>query len=219
MSLEEFVAANPTQFLELHNLRAKGRIGRNQMAFDLGVDVGQFDDEAEVRSAAVRLDDQFDLVMIAERMEESLVLLRHLLCWTVDDVVTFRQNVRQERYRTSLTSETKENILKWNMADKILYDYFYERFEEKVAIFGKRRMAMEVEELHEKTQSMYDVCVAHEVEARYITKRSHRPFSDLVLGFQLKGDSSATCKNLILPELPFTVKIKLKQRDFVYSYS
>ena len=39
-----------------------------------------------------KTDDDFDLVMIAERFEESLVLLSELLCWPLEDMVYLKTN-------------------------------------------------------------------------------------------------------------------------------
>lgn len=41
-----------------------------------------------------RADRQFGLVMLAERMEESLVLLSHFLCWDLNDVIVLKVNAR-----------------------------------------------------------------------------------------------------------------------------
>ena len=59
-----------------------GRFGRNQIAFDWGVSPQLFDKDPEIILKRIeQLDDQFELVLIAERMEESLVLLADRLCW------------------------------------------------------------------------------------------------------------------------------------------
>ena len=40
------------------------------------------------------LDAQFDLVLILERFDESLVLLQDLMCWPTEDIVYLKQNER-----------------------------------------------------------------------------------------------------------------------------
>lgn len=64
-----------------------GRIGTNQMAFDLGLSLSVMNDSKRVVEFIRRLDTEVDLVLIAEFMDESLVLLKHALCWTTQDVV------------------------------------------------------------------------------------------------------------------------------------
>ena len=59
--------------------RMNGYLGRNQQLWDLGLmDTLNFD---LVEAKVQEVDKNFQLVMIAEHFEESLVLLRHELCW------------------------------------------------------------------------------------------------------------------------------------------
>jgi hypothetical protein len=67
-----------------------GMIGINQMIFDLGMNVSDFNKPLAVGKYIEELDSQFDLVMILERFEESLISLKHLLCWNTDDLVVFK---------------------------------------------------------------------------------------------------------------------------------
>ena len=46
------------------------------------------------------LDAQFDLVMILERFDESLVLLQDLMCWPTEDIVYLKQNERTAKEST-----------------------------------------------------------------------------------------------------------------------
>ena len=40
------------------------------------------------------LDRQFDLVLILEHFDESLILLQNLMCWSTEDLVYLKQNER-----------------------------------------------------------------------------------------------------------------------------
>ncbi|GBN23350.1 hypothetical protein AVEN_218297-1, partial [Araneus ventricosus] len=73
-----------------------GKIGFNQMLFDLGMDDKAFSNNSAVMDYVRFVDSVFDLVMVRERMDESLVLLKELLCWDVDDVIIFHLNARNE---------------------------------------------------------------------------------------------------------------------------
>ena len=59
--------------------RIQGYLGRNQQLWDLGVT--DTTNLTMVQHRINQLDAGFDLVMIAEQFEESLVLLSHQLCW------------------------------------------------------------------------------------------------------------------------------------------
>ena len=56
--------------------RKKISMGRNQMLADFGVRVQDFDDPVVVNGKINEIDLTFDLLLVSERMEESLVLLK-----------------------------------------------------------------------------------------------------------------------------------------------
>jgi hypothetical protein len=113
-----------------------GLIGRNQMAWDMGLSPNIYDDEEAMRDEIERLDGEFDLVMVTERMEESLVLLRHLLHWSTDDVVHLNLNRRKSEKSPKLTSEERQILVKWLAADVQIYQHFSRRFEERISKFN-----------------------------------------------------------------------------------
>jgi len=51
------------------------------------------------------MDKIFDLVMITDRFEESIVLLRNLLCMSDEDVIYLALKVRRETQSTELTTD------------------------------------------------------------------------------------------------------------------
>lgn len=81
-SLEEFLR-EPRLFLRWRRARGKAPIPRmrNPMLYDFAVDIDMMDNGAAINRTIAELEARFDLVMIAERMDESLALLRRLLCW------------------------------------------------------------------------------------------------------------------------------------------
>ena len=73
----------------LKNLRIY-KIGLNQQLYDMGV----YEEAVNVNSyagssLARRKYDEFDLVMISEKIKESLVLLADYLCWPLNTVAIF----------------------------------------------------------------------------------------------------------------------------------
>lgn len=70
--------------------RYVGKIGWNQMLFDLGMKTSDMLNREKITRYIEFIDSIFDLVMISEKMDESLVLLKNALCWGVDDVVAFK---------------------------------------------------------------------------------------------------------------------------------
>ncbi|XP_012590311.1 PREDICTED: galactose-3-O-sulfotransferase 2, partial [Condylura cristata] len=91
-SLEAFLAAPRAYYNASQGLR--NAHARNNMWFDLGFDPDAAPEEGYVRARLAEAERRFPLVLIAEYFDESLVLLRRLLRWRLDDVVAFKVNAR-----------------------------------------------------------------------------------------------------------------------------
>merc|ERR1712071_561256 len=63
----------------------------NHMLFDLGYNVAMKDDH-ELQTTMHEIDGLFDLVLIQDRMPESLILLKHALKLTYLEVLSFHTN-------------------------------------------------------------------------------------------------------------------------------
>ena len=71
-----------------------------------------------------QLDSEFDLVMIQEYFDESLLLLRKMFCWEMDDIVYLAKAVRSQNLLIKLTDDLRKKISSWNHADVLLYKHF-----------------------------------------------------------------------------------------------
>ena len=63
-----------------------------------------------MRSRVSRLDSEFDLVLIAELIPESLVLLKEMLCWRTEDVAYADKNVNRKKRKRRGTGKEKEQF-------------------------------------------------------------------------------------------------------------
>ncbi|XP_070387590.1 galactose-3-O-sulfotransferase 3-like isoform X2 [Dermacentor albipictus] len=153
LSLEQLASGSRSLSARLARRRTRSKLGFNQMSFDLGLEPAQFANASAVRRFVERLDATFDLVMVAERINESLVLL----CADLDDVVVFRHNARQVRVQTRCglrrPATGVPRAAGWrrelNAADVQLYEHFARRFEQRVRRFG---MARELRLLEQRTR-------------------------------------------------------------------
>lgn len=76
--------------------------------FDLGLKRIHFSDQEFINNTIEDLDEAIDLVLIAEYMDESLVLLKRALCWDLDDVVYFTHRQRANDYKDlNITTKMK----------------------------------------------------------------------------------------------------------------
>ncbi|OTF77476.1 galactosylceramide sulfotransferase-like protein [Euroglyphus maynei] len=174
--------------------RLVGKIGINQMMFDMGMAPKDFENDDKIRQFIQRLDSVFSLVMVAERMEESLILLKRLLCWNFDDVVVFKVNARNSNSKHKINAIATKRIEQLNRADQMLYEHFTKKFDREVRKFGQTRMKREIDALRNRTKSYYEFCVnktitnANSQIVRFVTGRG----DNLICQFLTNNELSLT---------------------------
>ena len=77
------------------------------MAFDLGLEQDKFSNEEEVTEFIERMNKNINLVLIAEHFDESLVLMKRLLCWDSEDIIYVKHKVRHSLFRNNITTKQK----------------------------------------------------------------------------------------------------------------
>lgn len=122
-------------------------ITKNLLAHCLGVPLGFpegrtdiSEDPNAVRQYVEQLDSEFGLVMLMEYLDESLVLLRRLMCWDVKDMIyhAINRGAYRRNVSWSLLTPGDRRIHKlWSAVDYTLYDHFNRTFWSKVAEQGE----------------------------------------------------------------------------------
>ncbi|NXO74626.1 G3ST4 sulfotransferase, partial [Phainopepla nitens] len=112
---------------------------RNLQWFDFGLPEPAA--PAEVPALLERLGRVFPLVLLAERFDESLVLLRHRLCWPRDAVDVFPHNSRAAPPK--LPESQVRRLRRWNWLDWALYLHFNRSFWRQAEEFGLPRLREE----------------------------------------------------------------------------
>ncbi|KAL9962064.1 hypothetical protein ACROYT_G031133 [Oculina patagonica] len=128
---------NPPTFTQLNFTRFLYLI-RNPSMFNLGLDYKYYQNRGAVTRFIKFVDQEFDLILINEYFDESLILLKSLLCWDFEDILYLKQKVRTETERTPLSREMKANILSWNQADALLYNHFNRTLWRKILEAGPK---------------------------------------------------------------------------------
>ncbi|KAK3611394.1 hypothetical protein CHS0354_034834 [Potamilus streckersoni] len=108
----------------------------NRMSFDLGLERESFYNETEIERLLKTLDEDFSLIMLMEYFDESLVLMKRILCWETKDIIYVPLNTLQRGASFSLKSDDIKNLKKWNYADYRLYEHFQKVFWDKVHAEG-----------------------------------------------------------------------------------
>ncbi|XP_072017511.1 galactosylceramide sulfotransferase-like [Amphiura filiformis] len=141
---------------------AKGYIGhgKNPMLYDFGLENDEKLNGSRIDELIKQLSYKYDLVMISDYFHESLILLKELMCWSLEDIVFFPLNSRTNvTVPSSITSSMRKKIRQWNKGDVKLYDYFNKTFWRKVEEFGRNRMEREVELLKQRNEYLYKLCI------------------------------------------------------------
>ncbi|XP_063599678.1 galactosylceramide sulfotransferase-like [Penaeus indicus] len=184
----------------------KQKIFLNTIASYFGVkDPSDRITEREMDVKAKELQQSFDLVMITEMFDESLVLLKHLMCWETEDVAYVRAKVRQPDHRSRLTEAQKDKLRRLNRQDVFLYKFFRKIFEEKVKAFGKERMEREVKEIGEASERFIEDCGA-ELIGSFRTVKT----------WKVKKRSSI-CRMITLNGVDIEKQLRKRQRIWVRS--
>ena len=107
--------------------------GMNQQSFDLGQIHDKLSGMKAQKNFIDQIDKDFDLVMITERMEESLVLLADLLCVPLETVTIVKDiNVRSKINVKKLSQANREKLEQYQEPDRLLYDHFLRKLDQKI---------------------------------------------------------------------------------------
>ena len=109
---------------------------RNSMGKDFGFPSGILPSETlRIQSYLDKLNSEFLLVMIMEKFDESLVMMKRLLNWSFVDIVYHKTNSHKHN-PIILNATEKEKFRSTSFLDYEIYNYFTEVFETKLKTIG-----------------------------------------------------------------------------------
>ncbi|NXK15875.1 G3ST2 sulfotransferase, partial [Arenaria interpres] len=187
---------------------------RNTMWFDFGYDNNAENNKKYIQTVLREIEQNFHLILIADYFDESMILLKHTLCWDLDDVIYFKLNSRSQDTVQTLTPESKEQIKTWCSLDWELYLHFNQSFwrgiEETV---GLKELEKEVNHLRMRQKELMETCLSDQeaVGKDHINSKALLPFQSgaaNILGYNLKQNldkrTLRTCQKMVVPELQYT---------------
>ncbi|KAG9274564.1 galactose-3-O-sulfotransferase 3 [Astyanax mexicanus] len=206
---------------------------RNTLTFDLGGDKDR--PKADVANYAKRfaaeVERTFSLVMIAEYFDESLVLLRRLLSWELEDVLYVKLNMRLPSAKSSLSEQLTGKIRSWNAIDAVLYDHFNASLWRQLNAIGLACVAREVQLMKRAREQLVRGCFGGSMpqlrSAAQITNKDLRPWQPSakvgIVGYDLptnvtkrsSGLPQDMCLKLIMPEVQYT-RLLLRSQSLRY---
>ena len=96
----------------------------NSILFDFGMNPEDYGNKKKLENLISEIDQTFDLIMILEDFNESMVLLKNGLSWNYEDLLSVKLNVHNERTKTLISEMAKNTLRKWLMESYLFYDYF-----------------------------------------------------------------------------------------------
>ena len=118
-------------------------MSRNLMSFNLGFHTGfpsgspdLSHDSQVIDNWLNELEQNFLLVMLVEYMDESLVLLKRLMCWKLQDILYHKKNEGKYLKVDAVNKENFEIYKNWSNVDHRLYQHFSEVFWRKAHAQG-----------------------------------------------------------------------------------
>ncbi|XP_068164418.1 galactose-3-O-sulfotransferase 3-like isoform X2 [Antennarius striatus] len=204
------------------------RFTKNTMTFDLGKDKDHpATDTAYVQAFLAEMEETFSLVMITEYFDESLVVLRHLLSWDLEDILYFRLNMRKESTKKQLSPDLVSKARAWNALDTYLYDHFNASLWQKIGALGPGCVEREVRELRQAMDNLMRSCFKGTMPllaAKQINPESRpwQPAGDIdIMGYVLPENFShglsqhtqELCRKIILPGYVYGRMIQQSQAE------
>ena len=152
-------------------------LAQNPNAFDLGLNLDEQEISSNVDALIDIVDGDFDIVMILEYFDESLVLLMRRACWNIDDIVYYKLNARLETDKIlPLDASTKASILRKNHVDYKIYQYFAKRLMRQIGEEGKDFFT-DLDEFRDRLTFLRKSCIAGNTEEKVYGNKKKQSFT------------------------------------------
>ena len=209
-SLQLFLERSGIPFTMMRKINYEWLLIRNPLLHDLGLSFKFYQNLTAVNEYIQFLDKEFDLVMIMDYFDESLVLMKRLLCWNMDDILYLKLNDRQEEEKyIALNSDIRENIKRWNKADVLLFDHFNKSFWKRIENEGDT-FEEELATFRQRATKIKQSCVTNETGLQFLYAGKY------VKGYNLKHDLPEElrrlCEKMTMSENTYLKYLRGKQK-------
>lgn len=108
---------------------------KNSMARDFGINETKASDSMYIHKYLDELNSRFTLILTVEKFEESLVMMKRVLGWSISDILYLKTN--SYGHEPIILSEfEKKKVKQTNFLDFEIYEYFSKIFNEKLKHVG-----------------------------------------------------------------------------------
>jgi len=194
-----------------------GWFGKNQILWDFGMTPVEMEVPRLVNQKIDQLSQEFDLVMIAEKMDESLLLMQDLLCWPLESITYLDQNQRKPEERNQMSEETREVLEQWLWADYMVYDHFRSVLDRKITEYetgqnsGPHQLQDRVFRLRSANRDLKRRCVVDHTDNAGGLEGHFKVALPNILGYKIKKDNFEQCRLYATTEPYFTNLLRTRQ--------
>ena len=213
-SLENFLQ-NATYYFDQMKQKYLFTLLKNPALFDLGLDTKYHENLTVVENYIRFLKQEFDLVMLMEYFDESLVLLKRRFCWKMEDILYFKLNERLDKEKQKVTKLAKEQIRNWNSADVLLYQVFNQTLWRMIELEGPD-FSKDLALFREEKEAMENKCLQ---EGNFLTHLwGRKTVQGYAVKLNISKDLQITCdKMIMIPYLDYLRKKLAKQLQAIRS--
>ena len=180
---------------------------RNSMGFDFGFESGAKPQSTNATLNTLKLlDKELKLVMVMEKFDESLVMLKRYLGWKMEDIIYLRGNSHKHD-KIDITDEQRAKHKETCFLDYAIYDYFTERFRERVAAEGLE-FQKEVELFQSYINKTQSFCANTNANTN-TNNKTHFSASNWNSEFVITRDD---CEQMKLPEPKFLDQLRQRHK-------
>ena len=195
----EIFMKNVSHYYYNATFKYKNKIrSKNGQLFDLGVNIT--DNNTEIIRRKIRtLDEEFDLVLITEYFDESLILMKKILCWSFDDILYISAGVRSKSHRYSISEDLQRKIRQWNAGDVLLYNHFNKTLWRKIEEYGPT-FQTDLNKFRKLEKEVFDKCV----DSSNINSKDKREDKFVIN----PKNSGKYCQDLLRSDVPYIALLK-----------
>jgi len=195
---------------------------RSHMLYDFGFDNKRQADKEYVKKAVTEIDNIFDLILVSDYFDESMVLLSDLLCWPIEEFACLTLNARKHAPHDPIDEKRiREKVRRWNEADATIFDHFNATLWRKIKEFGTEKMSIQLEKLNNERDRVAGECLEAsqpvEISDMKNSKNNYyQPPGVSMTGYQLSeyGKSNELCQNFVKPENSFSKDLFIRQQSY-----
>lgn len=211
VDLESYIFADKTvgHFKDRSKI---SNLGRNQMLWDFGFPAKLFDNETAIDLKIKEIDRKFDLVLIAEQFDESMILLKEQLCWDFVDITYLSLNAHKKETKSKISEEARRELANWLKGDYMLYNFFRRKFGNAKTEFGENRMSQQLQILSKANQNIEKKC-SIQPKDNSLLEGEYKLWGKDMIGYTMSDEAEEFCKYYVLSEMSFIDHLRSAQGD------